>query len=139
MRILVVDDDFAIRKIFGIWLKDIGTCECLQNGQEAVNAIKKAYEDNNPYDLVCMDIMMPVMNGIDALKSVRNYEKENNIPIGHGVKIIMTTAAASPKSIMGAFNEQCEAYLVKPIEEEELLSAIQKLGINMNKLPDKTI
>jgi AmiR/NasT family two-component response regulator len=45
----------------------------------------------------------------------------------------MATAASNPKSIMGAFNEQCEAYLVKPIDEEELLAAMKQLGIPVSE------
>jgi len=129
MKILIVDDDYAIRKIFSIWLKNHGECEVVKNGQEAVEAVRKSYEAGSPYQLVFLDIMMPVMSGIDALKEIRSLEKEKGISPGNGVKVIMATAAASPKSIMGAFNEQCEAYLVKPISEVELLAAIEKLDL----------
>jgi len=129
MRILIVDDDFAIRKVISIWLRKAGECDMAENGREAVELVTKAYEEGNPYELMCLDIMMPVMNGLDALKNIRKYEKTIGIAAGGGIKVIMATAASNPKSIMGAFNEQCEAYLVKPIDEEELFATIKKLGL----------
>jgi two-component system chemotaxis response regulator CheY len=132
MRILIVDDDFAIRKIISIWLRKLGDCELAENGLEAVDMVKKAYEEGNPYKLMCLDIMMPVMNGIDALKNIRKMESDDfNLPDGEGIKVIMATAASNPKSIMGAFNEQCEAYLIKPVDEQELFSTIKKLGLDI--------
>lgn len=127
MRILIVDDDFAIRKIVSIWLKKYGECETVENGKEAVGIFEAAHKAGKPFDLICLDIMMPVMNGIDALKSIRKLEADLGVNDGCGVKVIMATAAASPKSIMGAFNEQCEAYLIKPIDENELFETVERL------------
>lgn len=135
MRILIVDDDFAIRKVISIWLRKAGESDMAENGKEAVEFAIKAYEEGRPYDLMCLDIMMPVMNGLDALKNIRKYEKSIGIESGAGLKVIMATAASNPKSIMGAFNEQCEAYLVKPIEEEELFATIKKLGLELPPPP----
>jgi two-component system chemotaxis response regulator CheY len=72
------------------------------------------------------------MNGLDALRNIRKLESDIGIH-GGGIKVIMATAASNPKSIMGAFNEQCEAYLVKPIDEEELLAAMKQLGIPVSE------
>jgi len=127
MRILIVDDDFAIRKIVSIWLKKYGECETAENGKDAVAMFEAAHKANKPYDLMCLDIMMPVMNGIDALKAIRKMETDMGINEGRGIKVIMATAAASPKSIMGAFNEQCEAYLIKPIDDTELFETVDRL------------
>lgn len=133
MRILIVDDDFAIRKIISIWLRKLGDCELAENGREAVDMVRQAYQEGKPYELMCLDIMMPVMNGIDALKNIRKIESDEfNVPDGEGIKVIMATAASNPKSIMGAFNEQCEAYLIKPIDEQELFATIKKLGLEIS-------
>lgn len=129
MRILIVDDDFSIRKILSIWLSKLGDCDLAENGVQALEVFKKAYHDKKPYDLVLLDVMMPIMNGIDALKGMRAFENEIKVSPLDAAKVIMATAAANPKSIMGAFNEQCEAYLIKPVEEEELFNAIKKLEI----------
>ncbi len=130
MRILIVDDDFAIRKIISIWLRKLGECDLAENGREAVDMARKAYEEGKPYKLMCLDIMMPVMNGLDALKNIRKMESDEfDIDTEDEIKVIMATAASNPKSIMGAFNEQCEAYLIKPVDEKELFETIKKLGI----------
>lgn len=130
MRILVVDDDFAVRKLLTVWLKTYGDCDTAVNGKEAVQAVRMALTEGSPYEIICLDIMMPGMNGLDALKAIRELEAERNIYVGKGSKVIMTTAAANPKSIMGAFKEQCEAYLIKPLDKNELYNALKKLGFD---------
>ncbi len=129
MRILIVDDDFAIRKILSIWFRAYGESSFAANGRQALDAVINSYTEDKPYDLICLDVMMPEMNGIDALKAIRQYEDEHGVDPGNRIKVILATAAANPKSIMGAFNEQCEAYLVKPIDQQELTQAIKKLGL----------
>ncbi len=86
-------------------------------------------EDNEPYDLICLDIMMPNMDGREALKAIRQIEHEHGINGLDGVKVIMTTALGDSKSVIGSFREGCEAYIVKPVEKTKLLEEMEKLGL----------
>ena len=78
MRVLIVEDDFVSRKILHNILLDYGECDIAADGKEAVEAFKLALDDNTPYDLICMDIMMPRMNGQEALLQIqllpRNFQ-----------------------------------------------------------------
>jgi two-component system chemotaxis response regulator CheY len=128
MKSLVVEDDFTSRKLMQIHLSELGDCYVAVNGKEAVDAVTEALKCKEPYDLICLDIMMPEMDGVEALKEIRRIEKENGIEGLGGVKVIMTTAKGQPEDIIGAFKTGCEAYLIKPIKQAELNAEIEKLG-----------
>ena len=103
MRILLAEDDFATRKFMAGFLSKYGECDVTVDGMEAVDAFIMALEDGEPYDLVCLDIMMPVMDGYQALVGIRNLEKQRNIPEDKAVKVIMTTALNEEKNVKMAF------------------------------------
>ena len=67
MRILLAEDDFVTRKFMTNFLSKYGECDVTVDGMEAVDAFMMAMEDGEPYDLVCLDIMMPVMDVDQAL------------------------------------------------------------------------
>jgi len=129
MRILIVEDDFVSRRLLQMILSPYGSCDIGVDGKEALEAFGLAWEESQPYDLICLDIMMPEMDGQEALKEIRELEAEKGIHGLNGVKIIITTALDDRKNIIKAFKGQCEAYLVKPINKERLLEQIRALGL----------
>ncbi len=134
MKCLIVEDDFTARKLLQIYLSDYADCFIAVNGREAVEAFKYALEEGEPYDLICLDIMMPQMNGLEALQTIRQIESERGITGLDGIKVIMTTALGDSRNVMSAFRTGCEAYVVKPITKEKLLEEIEKLGL-LTKTP----
>lgn len=129
MKSLIVEDDFTARKLMQVYLAELGDCFVAVNGKEAVDAVTNALEAKEPYDLVCLDIMMPEMDGIEALQRIRELETERGIEGLSRTKVIMTTAKGQSSDIFGAFNTGCEAYLIKPIRKPELMNEITKLGL----------
>ena len=105
------------------------SCDVTVDGMEAVDAFLMALEDKEPYDLVCLDIMMPVMDGYQALMGIRNLEKERNIPADKAVKVIMTTALNEEKNVKMAFELGCTIYSGKPIDQERFEQAMKKLNL----------
>ncbi len=79
MKILLAEDDFASRKFMDKYLSQYGECDATVDGEEAVNAYLMALEDEEPYDLICLDVMMPVMNGYQALEAIRKDEAERGV------------------------------------------------------------
>ena len=79
MRILIVEDDLASRKIMLKILSKYGECDVTVDGLEAVDAFMLAQKENKPYDLVCLDIMMPKLDGVKVLKVIRSLEDQKNI------------------------------------------------------------
>ena len=129
MKTLIVDDDFTSRKLLLKILSGYGSCDVAVDGKEAVNAFKLALNEWEIYDLVCLDIMMPNMDGQEALVEIRKLEKEKGILGLDGVKVIMTTALDDADSVKTAFREQCEAYLVKPIEKDKLVQKLNEFDL----------
>jgi len=80
MKILLAEDDFATRKFMLNFLSKYGECDVTVDGMEAVDAFMMALEDGEPYDLVCLDIMMPVMDGFEVLNSLKKTNFLKTIP-----------------------------------------------------------
>ena len=129
MKILLAEDAFATRKFMAGFLSKYGECDITVDGMEAVDAFMMALEDGEPYDLVCLDIMMPVMDGYQALMGIRNLEKQRNIPEDKAVKVIMTTALNEEKNVKMAFDLGCTIYSGKPIDKARFEQAMKKLGL----------
>lgn len=129
MRILLAEDDFVTRKFMMNFLSKYGDCDVTVDGMEAVDAFMMAMEEGDPYDLVCLDIMMPVMDGYQALIGIRNIEKEKGIPQDKAVKVIMATALNEEKNVKMAFDLGCTIYSGKPINQDRFEQALKKLGL----------
>ena len=129
MRILLAEDDFVTRKFMTNFLSKYGECDVTVDGMEAVDAFMMALEDGEPYDLVCLDIMMPVMDGYQALMGIRNLEKERNIPKEKEAKVIMTTALNDEGNVKMAFELGCTVYSGKPIDQERFEQVLKKFNL----------
>jgi two-component system chemotaxis response regulator CheY len=125
MKTLIVEDDFTSRLVLQTFLSRYGECHVAVNGREAVEAVGSALESGQRYDLICMDIMMPEMDGRQALKQVRALEEAHGTLSTQGAKIIMTTAVNEFKEVARCFEELCDAYLLKPIDLSKLLKHIK--------------
>ncbi len=135
MNILIVDDDFALRKLLNRYLRDYGLCDAAVNGREAMLAFEHAHEEGEPYDLITLDVMMPEMDGISVLKEIRRREQEMNIVGLDGVKIVMISVLDQSEDILSAFREGCEGYITKPFDYLKLVDTLKKLDIT----PDPNI
>ena len=129
MRILLAEDDFVTRKFMVNFLSKYGECDVTVDGMEAVDAFMMALEDDEPYDLVCLDIMMPVMDGYQALVGIRNLEKQRNVPEEKAAKVIMTTALNEERNVNMAFELGCTIYSGKPIDQDRFEQALKKTGL----------
>jgi two-component system chemotaxis response regulator CheY len=132
MRCLISDDTLTARTLLKTYLSPVADCDFAEDGKETVDAVRKSIEEKNPYDMICLDIMMPNMDGQEALKRIRQIEKENGIHGLDGVKVIMTTALGNSDNVMEAFREGCEAYLVKPLNKVKLFEEMEKLGVKLD-------
>lgn len=127
MKILVVEDDFTSRILMHKLLSPYGDVHIAVNGKEAVSVVKESIENKDLYDLICLDVMMPEMDGHTALEQIRELEQDAGYTVGQGSKVIMTTALSDSQNVIGAFKENCDAYMVKPVERAKLLRQLRKL------------
>jgi two-component system chemotaxis response regulator CheY len=127
MKILIVDDDLTSAKLLGHLLKPYGTCITATDGVEALAMVEESYEIHDPFDLIFLDIMMPRINGQEALVEIRHHEQKAGYT--NNTKVIMTSALSDADNVMRAFKEKCDAYLVKPISKDSLMDQLKRLGI----------
>ena len=125
MKVLVVDDDVTSRLVLEDVLSRFGEVDSCADGTEAVRAGCLALDHGNPYDLICMDIMMPTMSGLEALQLIRQEEQRRGRP--RASKVIVITGSEDASDITAAFGKLCDAYLVKPVDTEGLLNVLECL------------
>ena len=122
LRVLMADDSMIIRKKTGDILESLGhkVVFAATNGNEAVDA----YIKYKP-DLVTMDITMPNMNGIDALKYIIKNDKN--------AKVIMVTSSGQEDLVSKSIQEGAVGYILKPITDEKLAQVIKEVFTRVNK------
>lgn len=133
MRILIAEDDLVSRNFLHRVLGEYGDCDLVVNGLEALEAFLLALKDKEPYQLICLDIMMPKADGVKTLKGIRDLERQYDIPPEKRAKIIMITALAEADLVQRAFAHGCEAYATKPIDVKKLTGVLEKLGLIGNE------
>ena len=122
VKILLVDDNKDIRIIVPMFLKGTKhTLAVAENGAEALEAFKSA---SAPYDLILMDMQMPVMDGYTATMKIREWEKKTgNTP----TLIIALTADDSPQDIQKVLDAGCDGHLAKPVSKKSLTAVLTQL------------
>lgn len=129
MRILIAEDDPTSARYLEGLLGRHGECVVVVDGQEALEAFELALDENRPFDLVCLDIMMPRMDGQEALLRLRAAESARGVKPAREAKVIMTTALGDVRTVMGAYKQGATAYITKPIAPERLLGTLRALGL----------
>ena len=128
MRALIVEDEFLSRKVLRSFLTTLFDVDIVVNGQEAINAFLLAHSEHSPYDLILMDIMMPEIDGIEALERIRDMEREKGLD--KPVAVIMTTALDDPKTVIRSFHDgEASAYIVKPVNKDTLFEKLEQLQL----------
>ncbi|MEW5725324.1 MAG: response regulator [Thermodesulfobacteriota bacterium] len=129
MKSLVVDDSDSARVVLENLLAPYGPCDQAADGRTGVEMFRRALDSGQPYDLVCLDIVMPEMDGQTALKEIRACEAARGLWAGREVKVLMTTVVDDPDQVLEALTEGIEAYLVKPLGREKFIKALEELGL----------
>lgn len=118
MRILVAEDDPTIRQLMSTLLSRCGyDCNSVEDGRAAVEAWER-----QDYDFIFMDVQMPVMDGLQATRMIR----EREVGRGRHVPIIAITAHAMAEDMKQCFDSGMDDYLSKPIDLDKMLSLLAK-------------
>jgi two-component system chemotaxis response regulator CheY len=136
MRFLVVDDDFETRRIMQKLLRPFGDIDVVTDGEEAVAAFSRSLVEGEPYSLITMDILMPNVDGQQALQEIRQIEKEHGIQKDSRARVIMISGLDDSEQLHDAFFlGEATSYIVKPINHAVLLQEISKLGLPLSARP----
>ena len=126
---LIVEDEFTTRKVLEAFLSPFGPCELATNGREALELFAARLRCESRFELVCLDISMPDMDGHAVLRGIREQERAAGLEASARVKVIMTSASDDAKDIAGAFRSECDAYMIKPIGKVALQWKLSSLGL----------
>ena len=115
MKSLTVDDVLVVQKILSRMLGRHGSCDVASNGKDALEMFRKANQQNEPYDVLFLDIMMPGMSGLELLQKIRQIDSG-----AEPVKIVMVTAVADNQTVDEAKRLGCDGYIIKPLRANEI-------------------
>ena len=122
LKLLVAEDNAVNQKLISALLGKLGHSVTLaKDGQEAVDRYKEGV-----FDLVLMDIQMPVMGGLEALCHIKDWDAQQSPP--RHTPVFALTAAALPEEREAGLRAGMAGYLTKPINRKELLDALDGLG-----------
>jgi len=129
MKTLIVDDDIFNCKLLQSILKDYGECSIAMSGISAIQLFEEALKGNEHFDLICLDIMMPEKDGYETLREMRTLEQKLGTLLSKRSRIIMVTALEEQENKTKAFYENCDGYLVKPVERKLLEEMLSKMKL----------
>jgi len=133
LRILAVENNALIQKALYNILKSYGSCDIASDGVEGLEKVKKSVVENNFYDLICLDIELPKLGGIQLLQKIRYME--NYVNLEKKSVIIMITAIGDKKYVKQCHELGCNSYLMKPVSKDNLALVMkrQKLLVKIEK------
>lgn len=125
MKILIVDDDYTGRLLLQKILSAYGECHMAVDGREAIDAFQLAINQGAPYDLVCLDILLPILDGLEALAAIRNMEKS----LSRRAKVLVTSVLGDSVGNLQAFRSEYDGCLTKPIAKEMVINFLYASGL----------
>ncbi len=123
IKVLVVDDEFPIANLIKETLEKSGyTCTCVYDGESAADAI-----ENEVFDLVLLDVMLPKINGFELIEYIRQY----NVPV------IFLTAKTDVRDRVKGLRLGAEDYIIKPFDTTELIARVEVVLRRFEKYVEK--
>lgn len=129
MRVLIVDDDYSSRRILQKMLSPFGEIFVAVDGDESVRAFASAWQEQEPFDLVLMDSIMPKMEGNEAVKRIRSVENKLGVGDQERAKVLMISSQAERETVVQSLEVGADWYLVKPVDRAKLMEELVKLGL----------
>jgi CheY-like chemotaxis protein len=128
MKILLAEDDITNRTLLFELLKHLGTIDVAEDGSEAENLFLDASSTAKPYNLICLDINMPVKHGLDVLEMIR--QTESMLQVRRKAVILMTTGMRDRETVIASIRKGCNGYLLKPIDPKKLYELMNSNGLS---------
>lgn len=127
MRILIVEDNRTNQILMEKILEPYGEMDVAVNGSEAISLYDESMKAEQPYELIMLDIMLPLVDGQTVLYHIRKYEQTH--PGLAQAKVIVTSALGDVQTVKTMVKYRCDAYLRKPIDRSILFQKLRDFGI----------
>ncbi len=128
MKVLVADDDFANRQFLEKFFSSYAKVVAVDNGMSAVDEVAKALNEQESFDLICLDIMMPKLDGYKTLAAIRWAEDKYKVLEKNKVKVLMLSALDEDVHDQICICDDYDAYICKPILVDVLEEQLTQLG-----------
>lgn len=126
MKSLVIDDSKLIGLIMQETLEQYGSCDVAFNPVDGFNKYVKSVNNNIPYDVVYLDLIMPIYNGYQVLEMIRNYEKSRN---AKNSIIVIVSGIYDEENKKKAIELGADAYFMKPFNITEFTKFFKEKGL----------
>ncbi len=129
MRFLIIEDDYITAQVMIEILSAFGNSDWAEDGQRGIELFADNLKSSDPYSVIFLDIMLPIKDGQEVLTNIRDIESFAGIVGLDAIPIIMTTALDDMENVKKSFKNQCEGYIVKPIQKDKIISVLDNLDI----------
>jgi len=131
-KILIVEDSTSAQRRLISTLQAYAKCYVSGNGQEAIDFVQSICDEQEQFDCIFMDIIMPIKDGLSAVKEIRKLERDKNIFSKQKIKIVIVSTLKDPKEILLAQYEcQADGYITKPYARSSVLETLKDLGLDI--------
>ena len=130
LRALIIDDDPINTRFLSEVLAPHAACDIAENGRRGLAAFDAALTAGTPYDIIFLDVMMPGMDGHQALEGMRHLEERQGVPPSQSAKVIMVSALDDSRTLYRAFFQgHALSFLAKPFSGETVLAELRKFDL----------
>jgi len=130
LRILIVEDEPVNQEFLLLALRKHAECQAVDSGEEALAAFTLALDDNQPFDVVFLDLMLPGIGGLQTLEKLRSLEEHFELPEARRARVIITTALDDDRAASRAFIQgRAASYMTKPFRMQDIRDELSKLGL----------
>ena len=129
MKALIVDDMLVDRKVLVQILSKYAECETADSAVVAFEKIVTSLENNDPYDLICLDILMPKIDGEETIQKIRRLETIEKYKDLKKPKILIVTSSEERAETLKKMPNGPHGYIIKPINRASLLDFLNKFGL----------
>ena len=131
-RVLIVDDDHTFQFVLKKLLMEYVECDSANDGMEAIKLFNRSMREHRPYDLICLDILMPNLSGLDTRKIIRRIEKDLGVDHLDQVKIMFISIINEDMALINDLHYGYESFLQKPIDQHGLSQILTFLELDIS-------
>lgn len=133
MSYLIIDDDEMSRLMLKEVLSEFANCHMAASGVEALRLIEVAATNDTPYSLLCVDLLMPHMNGLAFVRNIREMERTHATGVRAKIFIISASDSIWDKAEL-MLDNLCDAYIEKPFNRNSLIAELHKHSLSIEPL-----